>query len=116
MKYEEKSIKMRKDGKTVEVDVIQIPVYESLAEMIDAKSEAEVLKLALTQNGTNLMNTARAQHKPTTAKGAKLFDALYDCLTEEEALAVVGSSAKLRELLYSDEIQERLNAKLAAAE
>jgi len=113
----EKSVKMRKDGKTVEVDVIPVPVYENLAEALEAfgGDEAKVLSLINTQNATNMMNTARAKHKPTTLKGQKMFDALYNCLTDEEALEVVGSAEALREKLYSDEIQERLKAKIEAA-
>ena len=115
MKSAEKEVKMRKDGKTEVVDVVSVPVYETIDEAIEAKTEAGCLKLINTQNATNIMNTKRAEHKPTTAKGNKLFDALYDCLTEEEALEVVGSAASLRELLASDEIQARYQAKIAAA-
>jgi len=112
LKQTEKDVKMRKDGKTEVVDTIPVPVYETLEEAKDALGgETGVLKLVNTQNATNLMNTARAGHKPTTAKGAKLFDALYDCMTTDEALEHVGSAKGLREFLFSEEIQARYKAK-----
>ena len=115
MQTREVEVCLRKDGKSQVVDVIPVPVYESLQEARDALTDDKCLKLINRQNQSDITNAKRAEHKPGAIKGAKLFDALYNCLTEEEALGAVGNSTKLRELLASDEIQNRLKAKLAAA-
>lgn len=56
------------DKKAKEVGVAQVPVYESLAEIVEAMGEDVVLNLANTQNGTNLRNQIRqaATGKPST--------------------------------------------------
>jgi hypothetical protein len=56
------------DKKAKEVAVAQVPVYESLAEIVQAMGEEVVLHLANTQNGTNLRNQARqaATGRPST--------------------------------------------------
>jgi hypothetical protein len=64
----EKQIEVKHKG--VVVATINCPVYDSLNEMVAAKGEDTVLKLANTQNVTNLANEERAVHagRPSNLK------------------------------------------------
>ena len=54
------------------IGVVQIPVYESLKEMVAAMKEPAVLALANRQNASDTMNTFRAAKTSTASPTAQL--------------------------------------------
>ncbi len=113
----ETEVKVRTGGKIVAT--ITVPVYVTVAEAIEAETEAVVLAKFNSQNATDLANVERAKHRPSTmGKGKKRVAATNVCTTEEimEALNRADEdfggdkAAALDALVNSDEIQARLLA------
>lgn len=111
----EEDVKVRTGGKVVAT--VAVPVYENIAEAVEAETEAIVLKKFNAQNATDLANIERAKHRPATmGKGAKRVAATNVCTTEEimEALGNAerdfggDKAAALDALVNSDAIQKRL--------
>ena len=118
----EEDVKVRTSGKVVAT--VAVPVYESIAEAVEAETEAIVLKKFNTQNATDLANIERAKHRPATmGKGAKRVAATNVCTTEEimEALGNAerdfggDKAAAINALVNSDAIQARLVAQVEEA-
>jgi hypothetical protein len=94
MKTVEKQVKSKGEV----VSTIVVPVYDSLAEMVDAVGEAKVLKLANEQLITNLQNEERAS-KTGKPSNAKLVKQAINNITPEEFAAVAGDPAGIEALI-----------------
>lgn len=73
-----KKEKVRSDGQVI--GVVDVPVFDSIAEMASnvEGGEARVLALAQTQHGTNLKNNVRAEFAGKPPKGRLREEALAD--------------------------------------
>lgn len=95
---------------------IDVPVYESIDELVEALGSDKVLKLANTQNKTNMKNDARAAATGEPSKKA-LEEAAWAKITPEMLAAVTGDIEGIRNLLNTakEEVQKELAEKKATA-
>lgn len=104
-----------KDVKTKGKTVGQVTVnhYETVQELVENESEERILGMFNKQNLIRMMGNERAKHGEGRIGKQKRTKIAYGCLTLEEAASVAQDYDALQELLNSDEIQARVDAKLA---
>ena len=102
------------DGKLV--GSVNIPLYETLQELSDSESTEHILNMFNKGNTINLQRIERDKHKPaSTGKQARTFIGM-SLLTTEEAQACCMDPEKLKELIDSTEVQDRIDTFLAERE
>jgi hypothetical protein len=124
MKEHEVEVKLKK----AIVDVVAVPEYETLGEVVEAMEESVILGLINRQNKADITNKARAKHREKTAgKGKRRETALNIVATMlfgdgESGLDKINACFKqtdvepkdaLAALLSSDEVQAAVDAELA---
>lgn len=97
---------------------VEIPIYETLAEAIEALGEAKCLELIVTQNGTNIKNAARAAATQGPSKTQLQSEALTIVATTktDELKACNGDSVKIKALIDAtvDQLEKDYEAKRKA--
>ena len=102
--------KVRTKGKVV--SEIDLPVYESVDEIMGSEPADRIVAVFNNGNHVRLMGNERAKFSGTRTGKKKRLRLAFNCLTTEELMQVAGDDAKFEALLESDEIQARVDAKL----
>jgi len=110
----EKITKVRTDGKIVAE--ISIPLYESLAEVKDAFTEAVILEKFNRINTIDLQAEERNKHVPARIGKEKKRLLAFNLCTADELIAIAGDANKLAALLDSKipQVEEQLAANAVA--
>jgi len=95
------------------VSEIEVPIYENVDEIAENEDAGRILAMFNNANVIRLMGNERAKFQPQRAGKQRRFELGYNVLTADEAMSVTGDIQALKELIESDEIQERIDAKLA---
>lgn len=95
MKTDTKEVKTK--GKVVAT--IDIPIYESLDELMESVDEKVIIERFNNANTIALMGAERQKHQPTKMGKSKKMAMAFNLLTPEEAMSCAGDYAKLQELL-----------------
>jgi len=116
MKTVSKEVKLTKDGKKQVVGSVTVPLYETIADLSENEEPEHILDMFNKGNTIFIMNKERNKHKPATAGKQKRLYVGMSLLTTEEFQGTGGDQNKLKELLESDEVQQRIDEYLEAQE
>ena len=95
------------------VGEVMCPTYETVQEILDAEPEERILAMFNNANTVRIMGNERAKHSGVrTGKKARTEMAI-GLLTVDELVSCAGDGAKLTALVESDDIQARVDAKIA---
>ena len=111
MKTVQKIVKTGRPAK--EVGVVDVPIYDTIDELIENETEEKILACFNQQNCIRIMGNERAKHTPGRVGKSVRMNVAFSVLTIEELTSVAGDPIALKTLLLSAEIQARVDAKLA---
>ncbi|MHA2087322.1 MAG: hypothetical protein ACW972_03535 [Promethearchaeota archaeon] len=103
---------VRYDGKVV--GTVVIPIYESVEELAENETSANILAQFNKGNTVYLQGIERNKHKPATAGKQKRAFIGFNLLSIEEAQSCQGDPDALKSLIESAEVQARIDAYLEA--
>ena len=110
MKTEIKKVRL---GKKV-VDEVEVTIYETVEEILKNEEDKNILANEYYGRKVAIMSKARALHAPKkTGKNARFWIGL-ESLTPEELISVAGDKAAMEDLVASDDVQARIEEKIAA--
>ena len=116
MKELVKEVKLTKDGKKVVVGSVTIPIYETVDELAENVKSEDILEQFNKGNTISIMNAERNKHKPATAGKQKRTYVGLSLITTEEFQATGGDPDKIKTLIDSDDIQNRIDEFLESQE
>ena len=91
------------------VGEVDIPVYDTIDELIENEDEAIILSLFNQQNAVRLMGNERAKHTMGRIGKGRRFEIAYnllrDVVSEEEFMEAIGNIETLKSLIASDKVQ-----------
>ncbi|MHA1759097.1 MAG: hypothetical protein ACTSXA_00610 [Candidatus Heimdallarchaeota archaeon] len=92
----------------------ELPLYDTLDEIREHETEETIVARFNEGNHVKLMGNKRLEYsgKATTKKMRRKL--AFECITTEELMAVAQDGDKMEALLFSDEVQARVDAKLKA--
>ena len=88
---------------------VEVPVYETIDELIAEVDSARILAMFNKQNCIRIQGNERAKFQPKRMGKVALLDAAFNNLTAEECNNFAGNAVGLRAFLESDEIQARVS-------
>ncbi|MAE81540.1 MAG: hypothetical protein CMB80_02300 [Flammeovirgaceae bacterium] len=101
--------------KGIEVGKVDIPVFESLEEIIEnGIDETAIIKKFNKMNKIDIMNAERNKHREGKVGKQKRNRIAFNLLTTEEAQRFIGNYDGLQAFLESPEMQKRVDNDLAS--
>jgi len=110
MRTEVKAVKItdKASGGLKKVSEVEVPVYETIDELLEHESEEHILNMFNKQNIIRLQGNERAKFKTTRAGKAKRRMLAFNTLTPEEISRFAGDFEGLQAYLDSPEVQARI--------
>jgi hypothetical protein len=106
-----KKVQVRTKGKVV--SEIEVPVYATLDEIMEAENATKIVKMFNKANIIELQNEERNKYSGTKAGKLKRRRAAFNLLKAAEIAQFEGDMDKLIEYLESAEMQNRADEELA---
>jgi len=94
---------------------VDVPVYETVDELIAAESEQTILNMFNKQNAIRLQANERAKHTEGRMGKQKRRELAFNLLSADEIAQFSGNMAGLQEYLDSEEMQRRVAESQAEA-
>jgi hypothetical protein len=103
--------KVRTKGKVV--SEITVPVYATVEEIVSSEPAERIVAVFNNGNHVRLMGNERAKFGGAKTGKKKRMQMAFNLITTDELMSVSNDMAALEALLMSDEVQSRVDAKLA---